>query len=128
MLALSAGDRVEGQRLMDEALAIFERTEDGPGVESTPLSLGAFELDTGDPQRACELFQRCIRIASTQGLYRNRGWAAAELAEAALALGDHALARSALDEALELLAPGRNTLALRYARSLEERLAAPAAS
>ena len=128
MLALSAGDRAEGQRLMDEALAIFERTEDGPGVESTPLSLGAFELDTGDPQRACELFQRCIRIASAQGLYRNRGWAAAELAEAALALGDHALARSALDDALELLAPGRNTLALRYARSLEERLAAPAAS
>jgi len=123
MLAISAGDRAAGQRLIEEALAIFERTDDGPGLEGTPLNLGGIELDGGDPQRACDLLRQCIELATRQGLYRNRGWAAAELAEAALQLGDLALARSALNDAFDVLSRTSNSLGLQYARELEERLA-----
>jgi hypothetical protein len=89
-----------------------------------PLNIGGFELDHGDPQRAAELLARCEAIGREQGLVRNRGWASAELAEAALALGDPGRARRALDVALgifEHLAEPRGT---RHARALEERLGA----
>jgi hypothetical protein len=105
-------------------MRIFERNEDGPGLQLMPLNVGAFELDHGDPQRAAELLTRCDVVAREQGLGRTRGWASAELAEAALVLGDHERARRALDVAFPLfeqLAEDRGT---RYARVLEERLGA----
>jgi hypothetical protein len=105
-------------------MGIFERTEDGPGLQLMPLNIGGFELDHGDPRRAAELLARCEAIGHEQGLVRNRGWASAELAEAALALGDPERARGALDVAFtmfEHLAEPRGTL---YARGLEERLGA----
>jgi len=122
MLAISAGDREGGLRAIDEALAIFERTDDGPGLEGTPLNLGGLELDGGDPKLACDLLRQCIDLATRQGLYRNRGWAAAELAEAALQVGDLDLARSALNDAFDVLSHTSNTRGLEYARELEERL------
>ena len=88
------------------------------------LNVGGFELDHGDPHRAIELLARCDAIASEQGLSRNRGWASAELAAAALQIGDHERARSALEIALRMfgqLAEERGTL---YARALQERLGA----
>jgi len=128
MLAISAGDREAGFERVEEALAIFERTDDGPGLEGTPLNLGGFELDGGDPERACELLQQCIGLAKRQGLNRNRGWAAAALAEAALRLGDFDLARRALDDAFDVLSRTSHTRGLQYARELEERLATAATS
>jgi predicted ATPase/DNA-binding SARP family transcriptional activator len=124
MLALSARDEPTGQRLMGEAQAIFERTDDGPGVQGVPLNLGACALDSGDPERAIELLRDCIRLGEMQALDRNVGWAHAELAEAALAIQDFALARSALDGALSVLGRTRNTIGLQYARELEDRLGA----
>jgi tetratricopeptide (TPR) repeat protein len=126
MLAISAGDREAGVQRVEEALAIFERSDDGPGLEGTPLNLGGLELDGGDPKRACDLLRQCIDLATRQGLYRNRGWAAAELAEAALRLGDLALARESLDDAFDVLSHTSNTRGLQYARELEERLATAA--
>jgi predicted ATPase/DNA-binding SARP family transcriptional activator len=124
LLELYAGDRDTAGERLGEAMGIFERTEDGPGLQLMPLNVGGFELDHGDPQRAAELLARCEAIGREQGLVRNRGWASAELAEAALALGDPQRARRALDVALALfehLAEPRGT---RYARELEERLGA----
>jgi tetratricopeptide (TPR) repeat protein len=127
MLAISAGDAERGRELIEQALVIFERTDDGPGLEGTPLNLGGFELDGGDPQRACELLQRCIDLAKRQLLDRNRGWASAELSEAALQIGDFELARSALHEASDVLGRMRHTRGMQYVRELEQRLGAPTA-
>jgi tetratricopeptide (TPR) repeat protein len=127
MLAISAADPERGQQLIEEAMAIFERTDDGPGLEGTPLNLGGFELEAGNAEAAARLLQRCIDLAKRQGLNRNRGWAAAELAEAAIQLGDSELARSALDDAFDVLSRTSNTRGLQYARELEERLSARAA-
>ncbi|MEN3281202.1 MAG: hypothetical protein V7607_2342 [Solirubrobacteraceae bacterium] len=124
LLAMYAGDVDAGRESIDEAMRICERTEDGPGLQLMPLNVGGFELDRGDPERAMELLTHCETTAREQGLVRNRGWASAELAEAALGLGDHARARRALDVAFPLferLAENRGT---RYARVLEERLGA----
>ena len=124
LLALYAGDEDAGRKRLDEAMRIFERNEDGPGLQLMPLNVGGFALDHGDPQRAAELLTRCDVVAREQGLGRTRGWASAELAEAALVLGDHERARRALDVAFPLfeqLAEDRGT---RYARVLEERLGA----
>jgi tetratricopeptide (TPR) repeat protein len=127
MLALSAGDTEGAEQLIEEALAIFDRTDDGPGMEGTPLNLGAFALDAGDPERACALFEQCVEIGTRQGLDRNRGWAGAELAEAALRMGNFDLARGALDDALEVLGRTRHTRGLEYARALQQRLGSLAA-
>jgi G-protein signaling modulator 2 len=124
LLELYAGDRDTADEHLGEAMGIFERTEDGPGLQLMPLNIGGFELDHGDPRRAIELLARCEAIGREQGLVRNRGWAAAELAEAALALGDHERARRALDVAFPLFENLAETRGTRYARVLEERLAA----
>jgi predicted ATPase/DNA-binding SARP family transcriptional activator len=124
LLAMYAGDVDAGREGIDEAMRICERTEDGPGLQLMPLNVGGFELDRGDPERAMALLTHCEATAREQGLVRNRGWASAELAEAALVLGDHERARRALDVAFPLfeqLAEDRGT---RYARVLEERLGA----
>jgi tetratricopeptide (TPR) repeat protein len=105
-------------------MRIFERTEDGPGLQLLPLNVGGFELDHGDPRRAAELLARSEALGREQGLVRNRGWAATELAEAALALGDHERARRALDMAFSLFEHLTETRGTRYARALEERLEA----
>jgi predicted ATPase/DNA-binding SARP family transcriptional activator len=121
LLAMYAGDSDAGP-LFEEALAIFERTDDGPGLELVPLNLGGYELDNGDPERACALLEECNAAAGARGLVRNRGWASAELAEAAISLGDHARAREALDTALANFERLGETRGSRYAHSLEERL------
>jgi predicted ATPase/DNA-binding SARP family transcriptional activator len=126
LLAMYAGD-ADAAPLLEQAMAIFERTDDGPGVELVPLNLGGYELDEGDPELACELLEKCNIVTGARGLVRNRGWATAELAEAAIELGDHARARRALDTALasfERLGEMRGTV---YARGLENRLPQPAA-
>jgi tetratricopeptide (TPR) repeat protein len=121
LLAMYAGDSDAGP-LFEEALAIFERTDDGPGLELVPLNLGGYELDNGDLERACALLEECNAAAGARGLVRNRGWASAELAEAAISLGDHARAREALDTALANFERLGETRGSRYAHSLEERL------
>jgi predicted ATPase/DNA-binding SARP family transcriptional activator len=128
MLALTTGEEAKGRRLLAEAGAIFDRTDDGPGLQGIPLTLGAFELERGNPERAVEHFQDCIAVGAEQGLERNRGWAEVQLAEAAIAIGDFELARSALGTAIDVFERGGYTLGMRHARSLGERLGAPAAA
>jgi predicted ATPase/DNA-binding SARP family transcriptional activator len=97
-LALFAGDP-SGRGLIEQAMQIFDRTEDGPGQQLMPLNLAAYELDHGDPARACELLER-VAGAEDDVPVRGRGWAAAELAEAAIALDDGERAQRALAAAL----------------------------
>jgi predicted ATPase/DNA-binding SARP family transcriptional activator len=123
MLALRNGDRVQGQRLIDEALSMYERTEDAPGMEGIPLNLGAFALDGGDPERACELFARSATIGRQRGrLQRIASWASAELAEAAIAIGDPRRARDALKGAISDFERYGDIRGLRYANDIHERL------
>jgi tetratricopeptide (TPR) repeat protein len=126
MLALQTGERDEGERLIEEANAIYVRTDDGPGVQGVPINLGAFALDGGDPQRAVTLFERCIELCRIQGLDRHRGWGQAELAEAALAIGDVDRARSAVEDACAVFEAAGDRRGVRRARAIAERLGAPA--
>jgi tetratricopeptide (TPR) repeat protein len=122
MLALHAGERDEGRRLIDEAHDIYVRIDDGPGIQGVPLNLGAFELDHGDPERACALLDRCIEVCRTQGMSRHRGWASAELAEGAIALGDGDRARVAMSEALVLFEAAGDRRGVRCIDRLRERV------
>jgi predicted ATPase/DNA-binding SARP family transcriptional activator len=126
MLAMYAGDS-GARQLLDQAVAIYERTEDGPGMELIPLNLAGFELDHGDPERACALLDQCNAVAGERGMVRNRGWASAELGEGAIAIGDHERARRALSGALASFERLGDTRGSRYAHELEQRLPAPAA-
>jgi hypothetical protein len=98
LLALYAGDE-SGRAQVEEASRIFDRIEDGPGRQLIPMSLASYELDAGNPEAACRLLDR-VAIPDEHVLVRSRGWAAAELTEAALALGDGARAKRAAEAAL----------------------------
>jgi predicted ATPase/DNA-binding SARP family transcriptional activator len=124
LLALYAGEGDEGRRLIDEANATYVRIDDGPGIQGVPLNLGAFELDQGDPERAYALLERCVEVSRAQGIGRHRGWASAELAEAAITLGDGDRARPALDDALALFEAAGDRRGVRRAAALRERLGA----
>ncbi len=120
MLALYAGDP-DGRALLDEASEIFARTDDGPGTKLTPMNVAAYELDAGNPQRACELLES---VAKPEGydLVGSRGWPSAALAEAAIALGDHDKAEQALAAALESFVELREDRGVRHVRELAARL------
>ncbi len=124
LLALHAGDGDEGRRLIDEAHATYVRIDDGPGIQGVPLNLGAFELDHGDPERAYALLERCVEVSRAQGIGRHRGWASAELAEAAIALGDGDRAGPAIDDASALFEAAGDRRGVRRAAALSERLGA----
>jgi predicted ATPase/DNA-binding SARP family transcriptional activator len=98
VLGLHAGDD-SAHGLIDEAARIFERTDDGPGIQLLPLNVANYELDTGHPQRAYELLER-IATPDEHVLVRSRGWVAATLGEAAIAIGKPDRARDAFADAL----------------------------
>jgi predicted ATPase len=127
MLALWAGDD-RGRDLLDQAMRIYERTEDGPGLQGIPLNLGGYELDYGDPAIARVLFEQSIASCREQSFDRNRGFAALQLSEAAMRTGDYDVARDAIDEAREALQRGGVGSALSYLPLLEQRLGALSAS
>jgi predicted ATPase/DNA-binding SARP family transcriptional activator len=119
-LALFAGDE-SGRGLIEQAMQIFDRTEDGPGQQLMPLNLAAFELDRGDPGRACELLES-IASADDDVPIRGRGWATAELGEAAIALDDADRAQRALATALATFEGLDETRGVRRVRELQGRL------
>jgi predicted ATPase len=98
VLGLYAGDE-SARAQIDEAAAIFERTNDGPGSQLLPLNVANFELDTGHPLRAYELLVG-IATPDEHVLVRSRGWVAATLGEAAIAIGDAQRAQQAFADAL----------------------------
>jgi tetratricopeptide (TPR) repeat protein len=117
LLALYAGD-ADGHRLIGQAVRMFARTSDGPGMQLTPLNVAGFELDRGDPQVACEMLERIA--AREENVYvRSRGWAAAELADAALAIGDRDRARRAAASALASFESLGEARGVRYVRGLD---------
>ena len=90
------------------------------------MDLGAFELDAGRPERAFPLLERCAELSRRRDQHnRHIGWALAELAEAAIELGNHERARGALDEAATQFEYYGDVLGPKYIRGLEERLAMP---
>jgi hypothetical protein len=73
--------------------------------------------------RACELLARSAEIALQRGgLHRTGSWALAELAEAAIALGDGPRAREALDGAMSEFRRYQDERGLRYVELLASRL------
>ena len=124
MLAFTTGEEETARRLLGEAFDIYERTDDGPGLQGVPMIIGAFELERGNAGRAVEHFQHCLALGAYQGLERNRGWAEAELAEAAIATGDLELARGALRTAIDIFERGGYTFGPAHARMLEQQLGA----
>jgi predicted ATPase/DNA-binding SARP family transcriptional activator len=117
LLALYAGD-ADGHALIGQAVRMFARTSDGPGMQLTPLNVAGFELDRGDPQVACEMLER-IAAREENVFVRSRGWAAAELAEAAIAVGDRKRAGRAAAAALASFEGLGEARGVRYVRGLD---------
>ena len=61
-------------------------------------------------------------VPGEHALVRVRGWPAAELAEAALAIGEHEHARRAVADALRRFERLGDTRGMRYARDLQLQL------
>lgn len=122
MLALAEEEADEGRRLLGEASAIYERTEDAPGLQLMPVSQGAVELDHGDPAHACALLEQGAALCRERGFDPSLGWALTVLAEAAIAVGEPERAGSALEEALPAFERCRDKRAVHYARGLQRRL------
>ena len=105
-------------RMLDRYLALTESSE----LETVIV---ANKLDLVGLERACELFESAAALSGRRSpLQRIRCWALAELAEAAIALGDHARASGALRAAADDFERYRDTRGLRYAGELRARLRA----
>jgi predicted ATPase/DNA-binding SARP family transcriptional activator len=123
LLALYAGD-ASGRDQVEEASRIFDRIEDGPGRQLIPMNLAGYELDAGNPRRACRLLDR-VAMVEEHELVRSRGWAEAELAEAAIALGSTERARRAADAALASFRALGEERGVQRVRALAEQLVGP---
>jgi tetratricopeptide (TPR) repeat protein len=105
VLAARAGDLERGRSHVDEALAVFEQTDDAPGKMGMRLNLGNLAADAGEPERARQLLEASREMADQQRLFRCAGWASLRLAELAIADGDAERTVRLLDAALERLRP-----------------------
>ncbi len=123
MLALCEEDTAVGHRLLEQANAIYERTEDAPGLQMLPGNQGAIELDHGDPLLACPTLERALTLSRERGFDHSVGWMLTVLAEAAILIGEPRRAQAALAEALPAFERCRDTRAARYARELQARSA-----
>ena len=83
-----AGDAGAARAAIHEAIAIFEETEDRPGLAGMLQDLGWMELETGYPEPAIDPLERSIIEWRRQLVMRGAGWTAALLAEASEAAGD----------------------------------------
>ena len=122
MLSFSEAETDVGCRLIEEANAIYERTEDAPGLQFLPVNQGAVELDHGDPALAYALLERGAALCRERGFDHNLGWALTVLAEAAIVVERPERARDALEEALAAFERCRDGRATRYARGLKVQL------
>jgi hypothetical protein len=121
LLTARAGDADAARRAIHEALAIFEETEDGPGLAGMWQNLGWIELEAGDPVTASGLLERSVLKWQEQVVVRGAGWAAALLVEAAEAAGDAARAQRALQQADAAFRRVGEARGLAHARTLGSR-------
>ena len=122
MLEIAVGDADGGARLLDEARAIYEHNDDGPGMQGISQNLGTLALDSGDAERACALLEQAVASARAQRLVRHVAWAAAALGEAALDRHDGVRARDALTEARASFVGCGERRGLRHVEGLQQRL------
>ena len=120
VLGLYAGDE-SARALIEDATQIFERTDDGPGTQLLPLNVANFELDTGNPQRAFELLEG-IATPDEHVLVRSRGWVAAALGEAAIAIGEPERAHAAFADARKSFMDLGEDRGVRHVRTLATQL------
>ena len=104
MVAAAEHDPERADVLLREALALFERIEDGFAIAGTLLNMGVAALRVGDLAAAGEALARSWARGVAPGKQRPRGWTAVMLAEIARAEGDDTTADARLHEAREILA------------------------
>jgi tetratricopeptide (TPR) repeat protein len=86
----TAGRLDDAERTAEQALALFERTDDGPGRAAAVIQLGYVAADRGRLEQARELQEQALAL--WRGFIPMSGWCSTillELAELDAALGEH---------------------------------------
>jgi hypothetical protein len=103
-----------------EARALFERTNDAPGLVGTVMSAASVALNMGDPERACELL--CSGVEGRVSLMPWFVWWEILHAEAALAVGKIGVAEGSIATAREVFTSIGDQRGLRRLAELEQQL------
>ena len=102
LVAAAEGDLEKADRLLREAMLLFDETEDGPGRWGTLLDLGFVLLDAGEHERARRVLRQWQNLPPAW-TFRPRAWALLSLAALERHYGDDAAAARCLDEARHCL-------------------------
>jgi hypothetical protein len=116
LVAAAAGDLEQADRLLREALLLFDEMEDGPGRWGALLDLGLVLLEAGDDDRARRVLREWRELPLVPWAFRSRAWSLLALAALEQRSGDEIAAGRCLDEARRLFvvladAPGLAYLA-----------------
>ena len=99
LVAAAAGDLEQADRLLREALLLFDEMEDGPGRWGALLDLGLVLLDAGDDDRARRVLRQWRELPLVPWAFRSRAWSLLALAALEQRSGDEIAAGRCLDEA-----------------------------
>ena len=127
LLAGRAGDLDEGRRQIEQALAIFAETDDGPGRPGMLLNLGNLELEAGEVDRALPILDQAAGLFRTQMIMRGWGWPTCTLAEALISATqpNEGRASELLEEVRGEFRNTEDERGLAHAEALEARLERP---
>jgi hypothetical protein len=99
LVAGASGELGRADRLLREALLLFEEMEDGSGRWGALLDLGLVLLDAGEDARARRVLRQWRELPLVPWSFRPRAWTLLALAGLERRSGDQLAAGRCLDEA-----------------------------
>ena len=99
---VAATDLERARPLLEEAMSIFRRLDDRPGIAKTVWATGSYYLFGRDPAAAAVYFDQARDLFRSLGRRFDLGWALRMRGLTAIAMRDAPLARSQCTQALQL--------------------------